>query len=173
MQNWEATYQIGKNAVISSGCRIGKNVKIFHNSVLLEDVEIGDDCIIFQNVSIREKCIIGNRVIIHAGAVIGSDGFGYYNDDKGVFNKIPQIGNVIIEDDVEIGANSAIDRAAIGSTVIKRGVKIDNLVQIAHNVVIDEDSAMAAQSGVAGSTKIGKHCLLAETGWSNRSYRNC
>ncbi|MGE5806935.1 MAG: UDP-3-O-(3-hydroxymyristoyl)glucosamine N-acyltransferase [Ignavibacteria bacterium] len=152
---------IGKNAVISGGCKIGKNVKIFHNSVLLEDVEIGDDCIIFQNVSIREKCIIGNRVIIHAGAVIGSDGFGYYNDDKGAFYKIPQIGNVIIEDDVEIGANSTIDRAAIGSTVIKRGVKIDNLVQIAHNVVIDEDSAMAAQSGVAGSTKIGKHCLLA------------
>ena len=152
---------VGKNVVISSGCKIGNNVKIFHNSVLLEDVEIGDDCIIFQNVSIREKCKIGNRIIIHAGAVIGSDGFGYYNDDKGVFYKIPQIGNVILEDDVEIGANTTIDRAAIGSTILKRGVKIDNLVMIAHNVVIDEDSAIAAQSGVAGSTKIGKHCLLA------------
>jgi UDP-3-O-[3-hydroxymyristoyl] glucosamine N-acyltransferase len=152
---------VGKNVVISSGCRIGNNVKIFHNSVILEDVEIGNDCLIFQNVSIREKCRIGNRVILHAGAVIGADGFGYYNDQKGVFYKIPQIGNVILEDDVEIGANSTIDRAAVGSTVIKRGVKIDNLVQVAHNVVIDEDSALAAQSGVAGSTKIGKHCLLA------------
>jgi len=152
---------IGKNVVISNGCRIGNNVKIFHNTVLLEDVEIGDDCLIFQNVSIREKCKIGNRVIIHAGAVIGSDGFGYYNDDKGIFHKIPQIGNVVLEDDVEIGANVTIDRAAIGSTVIKKRVKIDNLVQVAHNVVIDEDSAVASQSGVAGSTKIGKHCLLA------------
>lgn len=152
---------LGKNVVISSGCKIGNNVKIFHNTVLLEDVEISDDCLIFQNVSIREKCKIGNRVIIHAGAVIGADGFGYYNDDKRVFHKIPQIGNVVIEDDVELGANVTIDRGALGSTIIRRGVKIDNLVHIAHNVVVGENTAMAAQSGIAGSTKIGKSCLIA------------
>jgi UDP-3-O-[3-hydroxymyristoyl] glucosamine N-acyltransferase len=152
---------IGKNVVISAGCKIGSGVKIFHNSVILEDVEIGDDSLIYQNVSIREKCKIGKRVIIHAGTVIGSDGFGYYNDDKGRFHKVPQIGNVIIEDDVELGANVTVDRAALGSTIIKRGVKIDNLVQIAHNVFIDEDSAMASQSGISGSTRIGKNCLIA------------
>jgi UDP-3-O-[3-hydroxymyristoyl] glucosamine N-acyltransferase len=152
---------IGKNVVLSSGCKVGNNVKIFHNVVILENVEIDDDCIIYQNVSIRENCKIGKRVTIHANSVIGSDGFGYYNDDKGAFHKIPQIGNVIIEDDVEIGSNVSIDRASLGSTIIKRGVKIDNLVQIAHNVVVGEDSAMAAQVGISGSTKIGKHCLFA------------
>jgi UDP-3-O-[3-hydroxymyristoyl] glucosamine N-acyltransferase len=152
---------IGKNVVISPGCSIGNNVKIFHNTVILENVEIGDGSIIYQNVSIRENCKIGKRAIIHANTVIGSDGFGYYNDDEGAFHKIPQIGNVIIEDDVEIGSNVSIDRASLGSTIIKRGVKIDNLVQIAHNVVVGEDSAMAAQVGISGSTKIGKHCLFA------------
>jgi UDP-3-O-[3-hydroxymyristoyl] glucosamine N-acyltransferase len=152
---------IGKNAVISAGCKIGNNVKIFHNTVLLENVDIDDDSIIYQNVSIRENCKIGKRVIIHANTVIGSDGFGYYNDEKGVFHKIPQIGNVVIEDDVELGSNVSVDRAALGSTVIKRGVKIDNLVQVAHNVSIGEDSAIASQTGISGSTKIGKHVLLA------------
>jgi UDP-3-O-[3-hydroxymyristoyl] glucosamine N-acyltransferase len=152
---------VGKNVVISAGCKIGSNVKIFHNTVLLENVEIGNDTIVFQNVSIREDCRLGNKVIIHPGAVIGSDGFGYKQDEKKVYHKIPQIGNVIIEDNVEIGANVTIDRAAIGSTVIKKGVKIDNLVQIAHNVIIDEDSVMSAQVGISGSTKIGKNCILA------------
>jgi UDP-3-O-[3-hydroxymyristoyl] glucosamine N-acyltransferase len=152
---------IGKNAVISAGCKIGNNVKIFHNTVLLENVDIDDDSIIYQNVSIRENCKIGKRVIIHANTVIGSDGFGYYNDEKGAFHKIPQIGNVVIEDDVELGSNVSVDRAALGSTVIKRGVKIDNLVQVAHNVSIGEDSAIASQTGISGSTKIGKHVLLA------------
>jgi UDP-3-O-[3-hydroxymyristoyl] glucosamine N-acyltransferase len=152
---------IGKNVVISKGCKIGNNVKIFHNTVLLENVEIDDDSIIYQNVSIRENCKIGKRVIIHANTVIGSDGFGYYNDEKGAFRKIPQIGNVVIEDDVELGSNVSVDRAALGSTIIKRGVKIDNLVQIAHNVSIGEDSAIASQTGISGSTKIGKHVLLA------------
>ncbi len=152
---------IGKNVVISAGCKIGKNVKIFHNAVILENVDIGDDSIIYQNVSIRENCKIGARVIIHANSVIGSDGFGYYNDEKGAFQKIPQIGNVVLEDDVEIGSNVSIDRAALGSTILKRGVKIDNLVQIAHNVSIGEDSAVASQTGISGSTKIGKHVLLA------------
>jgi UDP-3-O-[3-hydroxymyristoyl] glucosamine N-acyltransferase len=152
---------IGKNVVISSGCKIRKNVKIFHNAVILENVTIDDDSIIYQNVSIRENCNIGKRVIIHANSVIGSDGFGYYNDEKGAFQKIPQIGNVILEDDVEIGSNVSIDRAALGSTVLKRGVKVDNLVQIAHNVSIGEDSAIASQTGISGSTKLGKHVLLA------------
>ncbi|MFZ0452938.1 MAG: UDP-3-O-(3-hydroxymyristoyl)glucosamine N-acyltransferase [Ignavibacteriaceae bacterium] len=152
---------IGKNVVISAGCKIGDNVKIFHNTVILENVEIDDDSIIYQNVSIRENCKIGKRVIIHANTVVGSDGFGYYNDEKGAFRKIPQIGNVILEDDVELGSNVSVDRAALGSTILKRGVKIDNLVQIAHNVSIGEDSAVASQTGISGSTKIGKHVLLA------------
>jgi len=150
----------GKNVVISSGCKIGSNVKIFHNTVLLEDVEIGDDSLIFQNVSIREKCRIGKRVIIHPGTVIGSDGFGYDIDEQGISHKIPQIGIVIIEDDVEIGSNVSIDRASLGATVIKKGVKIDNLVQVAHNVVVGENSIIAGQAGIAGSSRIGKNCFI-------------
>jgi UDP-3-O-[3-hydroxymyristoyl] glucosamine N-acyltransferase len=152
---------LGRNVVVSAGCRIGNNAKIFHNTVLLEYVEIGDDTIVFQNVSIRENCKLGKRNIIHPGAVIGSDGFGFNPDEKGVYHKVPQIGNVVLEDDVEIGANVTIDRAAIGSTLIKSGVKIDNLVQIAHNVVIEENTVMSAQSGVSGSSKIGKNCIIA------------
>ena len=152
---------LGKNVVISSNCVIGNNVKIFHNTVLMENIEVGDDTIIYPNVSIREDCKIGKRVIIHAGAVIGADGFGYQKDDKGVYNKIPQIGNVVIEDDVEIGANTTIDRAALGSTVIQKGAKIDNLVQIAHNVSVGNNTVMSAQSGVSGSVKIGKNVIVA------------
>ncbi len=152
---------LGRNVVISAGCKIGNGVKIFHNTVLLENAEVGDNSVLFQNVSIRENCKIGKRVIIHPGTVIGSDGFGFFTDDKGVYHKIPQIGNVIIEDDVELGSNVSIDRAALGSTVIKRGVKIDNLVQIAHNVVIGEDTVISAQTGISGSTQIGNHCILA------------
>jgi len=152
---------LGKNVVISSGCLIGNNVKIFHNTVLHDDAIIGNDSLIFSNVSIREKCIVGERVIIHQGAVIGSDGFGYDIDEKGVFHKIYQIGIVRIEDDVELGANVCIDRASTGATVIKKGVKIDNLVHVAHNVIIDENTAIAAQVGISGSTKIGKNCLIA------------
>jgi UDP-3-O-[3-hydroxymyristoyl] glucosamine N-acyltransferase len=152
---------LGKNVVISSGCLIGNNVKIFHNTVLHDDVIIGNDSLIFSSVSIREQCIIGERVIIHQGAVIGSDGFGYDIDEKGVFHKIYQIGIVRIEDDVELGANVCIDRASTGATVIKKGVKIDNLVHVAHNVIIDENTAIAAQVGISGSTKIGKNCLIA------------
>ncbi|MCL6493286.1 MAG: UDP-3-O-(3-hydroxymyristoyl)glucosamine N-acyltransferase [Ignavibacterium sp.] len=152
---------LGKNVVISKGCIIGDNTKIFHNTVLYEDVEVGSECLIFSNISIREKCKIGNRVIIHSGTVIGSDGFGFNPDEKGVYQKIPQIGNVIVEDDVELGANVAIDRAALGSTIIKRGTKIDNLVQIAHNVVIGEDTVISSQTGISGSTKIGNHVIIA------------
>jgi UDP-3-O-[3-hydroxymyristoyl] glucosamine N-acyltransferase len=153
-------FSVGKNVVISAGCIIGDNVKIFHNTVILENVEIGSDCLVFQNISIREKCKIGNRCIIHANTVIGSDGFGYDMDENGVFQKIPQVGNVIIEDDVEIGSNVSIDRASIGSTLIKRGTKIDNLSQIAHNVVIGEDTIISSQVGISGSTKVGDHCYI-------------
>jgi len=153
-------FAAGKNVVISARCSIGNNVKIFHNTVILEDVEIGNDCLLFQNISIREGCKIGDRCIIHANSVIGSDGFGYEQDEKGVFQKIPQIGNVVIEDDVEIGSNVSIDRASIGSTLIKRGTKIDNLSQIAHNVVIGEDTIISSQVGVSGSTKVGNNCFI-------------
>ena len=158
---------IGKNVVISEGCRIGSNVKIFHNAVLLEDVEVGDNSVIYQNVSIREGSRIGRNVIIHANSVIGSDGFGYDIDENRIFHKVPQIGIVIIEDDVEIGSNVSVDRASLGATVIKKGVKVDNLVQIAHNVVIGENSIVAGQAGIAGSSKIGKNCyLLGQAGVS-------
>lgn len=152
---------IGMNVVIPRGCSIGNNTKIFHNTVLGENVVIGDGCLIFQNVSIREGCILGNNIILHPGVVIGSDGFGYIRDEQGNPIKLPQIGNVIIEDDVEIGANSAIDRGALKSTIIKRGVKIDNLVQVAHNVIIGENTALSAQTGVAGSTKLGRNVIAA------------
>jgi len=152
---------IGKNVIVSAGCRINDNVKIFHNTVLLEDVIVDEGTIIFQNVSIREKVKIGKRVIIHPGSVIGSDGFGFFTDEKGVYNKIPQIGIVVLEDDVEIGANTTIDRAAIGATTIKRGSKLDNLVQIGHNVSVGEDTVISSLTGISGSTKIGSHCILA------------
>jgi len=150
---------LGKNVVVSAGCKIGRNVKIFHNTVLLENVEVGDDSLLFQNVSIREECKLGKRVIIHSGTVIGSDGFGY-TMENGAYVKIPQIGNVILEDDVELGSNVSVDRAAIGSTIIKRGTKIDNLVQIAHNVVIGEHTAISGLCGISGSTKVGKYCVF-------------
>jgi UDP-3-O-[3-hydroxymyristoyl] glucosamine N-acyltransferase len=152
---------IGKNVVISSGCVIGDNSKIFHNTTIFDNVEIGNECLVFSNISIRENCKIGNRVIIHSGTVIGSDGFGYQRGNHAEYNKIPQIGNVVIEDDVEIGSNVSIDRAAIGSTIIKKGCKLDNLIQVAHNVVIGENTAISAQTGISGSTKIGKNCVFA------------
>jgi UDP-3-O-[3-hydroxymyristoyl] glucosamine N-acyltransferase len=151
---------IGKNVVIGANTVIGNNTKIFHNTVILENVEIGEGSLIFQNVSIREKCKIGKRAVIHPGVVIGSDGFGFYQDDKGKFQKIPQVGIVVIGDDVEIGSNTTIDRASIGTTYIHDGVKIDNLSQIAHNVVIGEDTIISSQVGISGSTKIGKKCYV-------------
>ena len=152
---------LGKNVVIGENCIIGDNVKIFHNTVLLDDIDVGDDSIIYQNVSIRENSKIGKRVIIHPGTVIGADGFGYQKDSNGVYHKVPQIGNVVLEDDVEIGANSTVDRAALGSTILKKGTKIDNLVQIAHNVSIGNNTVMSAQSGVSGSVKIGNNSIIA------------
>lgn len=152
---------IGKNVVIDNDCIIGDDVTIYHNTVLMRDVKIGNNTLIFPNVSIREECEIGSNVIIHSGTVIGSDGFGYVPGENGAYIKVPQIGNVVIEDDVEIGSNVSIDRAALGSTIIRRGVKIDNLVQVAHNVVVGEHTALSGQTGIAGSTVIGKHCIFA------------
>jgi UDP-3-O-[3-hydroxymyristoyl] glucosamine N-acyltransferase len=145
---------IGKEAVVGPGtvimpfCYVGRKASV------------GSNCLFYPNASLREECAAGNNVILHCGAVVGSDGFGYAKDGDKYF-KIPQIGNVILEDDVEIGANATIDRGAFGPTVIKRGTKIDNLVQIAHNVEIGEDTAIAAQTGIAGSTKVGKGCVFA------------
>lgn len=152
---------VGKNVVISEGCSIGDNTKIFHNTTIGDNVSIGSGCLIHSNVSIREECIVGNNVIIHPGTVVGSDGFGYSSGENGEYTKIPQIGNVIIEDDVELGSNVSVDRAAIGSTIIRRGCKIDNLVQVAHNVVVGENTVISAQTGISGSTKVGRNCILA------------
>lgn len=145
---------IGARAVI------GDRVTLYPGVYIGEETEIGDDSIIYANVSIREKAAIGRRVIIHSGAVIGSDGFGFATH-KGRHHKIPQIGTVVIEDDVEIGANVAVDRAAMGKTMIKRGTKIDNLVQIAHNVILGEDCLIVSQVGISGSAEIGSHVTLA------------
>lgn len=151
---------VGINVVLSDGCEIGDGTKIFHNTVILSNVKIGKNCLIYPNVTIRENSIIGNNVIIHSGTVVGSDGFGYLQEKDGVQLKIPQIGNVILEDDVELGSNVSIDRAALGSTIVKKGTKIDNLVQIAHNVIVGEHCAISAQSGISGSTKLGNRCIL-------------
>lgn len=151
---------VGANAYIGDEVEIGEGTAIFPFVCLYPRVKIGKEAIIHSHVSIREETLIGNRVIIHNSAVIGSDGFGYLRAEDGSHIKIPQTGRVIIEDDVEVGANTTIDRAALGETVIKKGTKIDNLVQIAHNVEIGEKSILAAQTGIAGSTKIGKNVLM-------------
>ena len=147
-------------AYVSGGVKIGRRTVLYPGVFLGEQSEVGADCVLHPNVVVREGCRIGNRVVLHAGVVIGSDGFGYAGEGPGR-KKIPQIGIVIVEDDVEIGANTTVDRATLGRTVIGRGAKIDNLVQIAHNVMIGENSVIAAQAGIAGSTGIGKNVTLA------------
>lgn len=147
-------------AVIDKTASIGINTSIGACAVIGRDVQIGDNCIIYPNVTIYPRSKIGNNVIIHAGTVIGSDGFGYATID-GIHKKIPQLGNVVIEDDVEIGANVTIDRARMDRTLIGKGAKIDNLVQIAHNAVIGAGAIVVAQVGISGSTKIGKYAILA------------
>lgn len=145
--------------VVGKNCRIGAGTTLFPGVVLYDNVIIGNDCVIHAGVVVREGCRIGNRVIVQPGAVIGSDGFGYAPDGRGYF-KIPQVGIVVLEDDVEIGANTCIDRAAMGETCIGRGTKVDNLVQLAHGVKVGEDSIIVAQVGIAGSTTIGRHCTI-------------
>ena len=151
---------IGSFSYVSSNVKIGDNVVIYPNSFIGENVEIGENTVIHPGVKIYHDCKIGKNCIIHAGVVIGADGFGFAPDENGHFKKVPQIGNVVIEDDVEIGANSTIDRATMGSTYIRKGAKIDNLCQIAHNVDFGVNSAMAAQAGIAGSAKIGNRVLI-------------
>lgn len=151
---------VGAFAYVGSGCRIGKNVKIYPQAYVGPNVEIGDDTIIYPGVKIYHGCRIGARCVIHSGAVIGADGFGFAPDADGVFHKIPQMGIVEIADDVEIGANTTVDRAVMGATRIHKGVKLDNLIQIAHNVEVGENTVMAAQAGVAGSTKVGRNVMV-------------
>ncbi|NQW78256.1 MAG: UDP-3-O-(3-hydroxymyristoyl)glucosamine N-acyltransferase [Chitinophagaceae bacterium] len=154
-QNFVAAF-----AYVGENVKTGKHVKIFPNAVLGENVIIGDNVTIHAGVIIYSDCVLGNNITIHAGSIIGSDGFGFAPKEDGSYQKIPQLGNVIIEDDVEIGSNTTIDRATIGSTIIKKGVKIDNLIQIAHNVEIGENTVIAAQVGISGSTKIGKGVMM-------------
>lgn len=151
---------IGEFAVIDEGVVIGKDAMIYPNVYIGDRARIGDNVKLYPGVSVYEDCILGNNVIVHSGTTVGGDGFGFAPNAEGGFDKIPQIGNVILEDDVEIGSNSCIDRATMGSTVIKRGAKLDNLIQIAHNVVVGENTVMAAQVGVAGSTKIGRNVMM-------------
>ncbi|MDE6451173.1 MAG: UDP-3-O-(3-hydroxymyristoyl)glucosamine N-acyltransferase, partial [Odoribacter sp.] len=150
---------IGAFAYIGEGAKIGNNVRIYPHAYIGEGVIIGDNTTIYAGVKIYYGCVIGTNCTIPAGTVIGADGFGFAPAGEN-YNKVPQIGNVVIEDYVEIGANACIDRATMGSTRIKKGVKLDNLVQIAHNVVVGENTVMAAQAGVAGTTKVGAHCMF-------------
>lgn len=152
---------IGAFAYIGSNVSLGKGVQIYPHVYIGDNVTIGDNTILYAGVKVYPHCRIGNACVLHAGVVIGADGFGFEPDAQGVYQKVPQIGNVIVEDDVEIGANTTIDRAMMGSTVIRRNAKLDNLVQIAHNVEIGESTVCCAQVGVAGSTQVGAHCILA------------
>ena len=151
---------LGSFSYVGKNVTIGNNVKIYPNCFIGDNVSIGDNCIFFAGVKIYSETEIGNNCNFHSGCVVGSDGFGFAPTEEGTFNKIPQIGNVIIEDDVEIGANTTIDRATLGITLIRKGVKLDNHIQIAHNVEIGENTVIAAQTGIAGSTKIGSNCLI-------------
>lgn len=161
-----STATLGKHVFVAAfsyigeNVRIGDNVKLFAGVTIGNNVRIDDNCILYPGVTIYNDCVLGKNVIIHAGTVIGSDGFGFAPLADGSFQKIPQIGNVIIEDFVEIGANSAIDRATMGSTIIKAGAKLDNLIQVGHNAEVGGDSVIAAQTGISGSSKLGKNLMI-------------
>ena len=152
---------VGDFAYVGKHSQIGDYTKIYEHVYIGDDVKIGSHCIIYPGVRIYPGCVIGNNVILHANAVIGADGFGFAPLEDGTWKKIEHTGNVIIEDDVEIGANTCVDKSQMGSTIVRQGVKIDNLCQIAHNVEVGRNTVMAAQTGVAGSTKIGEHCIIA------------
>lgn len=152
---------ISANVVIGANCKIGENTKIFPNVTVYENAKIGSNSTIHSGVSIRENCEIGDNCIVHNNSTIGSDGFGYAKDEEKRWLKIPQTGRVVLEDDVEIGANTAIDCASVGETRIKRGAKIDNLVQIGHSCTVEEDALICSQTGLAGSSVIGKRVILA------------
>lgn len=151
---------LGAFAYVGPNVKIGNNVKIYPHVYIGDNVQIGDNTILFAGVKIYYNCVIGNNVTIHAGSCIGADGFGFAPNADNNYKKIPQIGNVIIEDYVEIGANTCVDRATMGSTIVRKGVKLDNLVQIGHNVQIGENTVMSAQTGIAGSTKVGANCMF-------------
>jgi UDP-3-O-[3-hydroxymyristoyl] glucosamine N-acyltransferase len=151
---------VGPFAYIGENVTLGNDVKIYPHVYIGDNVTIADKTIVYSGAKVYNDCIIGSNCVIHAGAVVGSDGFGFAPQADGTFQKIPQMGNVILEDNVEVGANATIDRATMGSTIIRKGAKLDNLIQIAHNVEIGENTVMAAQSGIAGSTKVGKNCMF-------------
>ncbi len=151
---------VGAFAYVSDNAKIGKNVKIYPHVFIGQNVTIGDDCILYSGAKIYDDCVVGNRCIIHSGAVIGADGFGFAPQEDGTYKKIPQIGNAVLEDDVEIGANTTVDCATMGSTYVRKGAKIDNLVMIAHNCDIGSNTVFAGQTGIAGSTKVGNNCTF-------------
>ena len=151
---------LGSFSYVGDNVVLGDNVKIYPGSFIGDNVTVGNNVIIFAGAKIYSETVIGNNCTIHSGTIIGADGFGYAPNEDGTYNKIPQIGNVIIEDNVDIGANSSIDRATLGSTIIRTGVKLDNQIQIAHNVEIGRNTVIAAQTGVAGSSKIGENCMI-------------
>jgi UDP-3-O-[3-hydroxymyristoyl] glucosamine N-acyltransferase len=151
---------VGAFAYIGANVVVGNNCKIYPQTYIADDVVIGDNVTLYPGVKVYFDCRIGSNVIIHSGTVIGGDGFGFAPAPDGTYSKISQIGNVIIEDDVEIGANTTVDRATMGSTIIRKGVKLDNLIQIAHNVEISSNTVVAAQTGISGSTKVGENCII-------------
>lgn len=152
---------VGAFAYIGRNVRLGAGVQIYPNTYIGDNVTVGEGTILYAGVKIYANCQVGAHCILHAGVVIGSDGFGFEPDAQGVNRKIPQIGNVIIEDDVELGANTTVDRAMMGSTIVRKNAKVDNLVQIAHNVEVGQSTFLCAQVGIAGSTKVGQHCILS------------
>lgn len=152
---------IGAFAYVGQNVKLGNHVKVYPHVYIGDNCTIGDNTTLFSGVKVYHDCHVGANVVIHAGTVIGSDGFGFAPQDGKEFAKVPQIGNVVIEDNIEIGSNCSIDRATLGSTILRKGVKLDNLVQIAHNVEIGENTVIAGLSGVAGSTKVGKNCMIA------------
>lgn len=151
---------VGEYTVITDGVRIGNNVTIYPQVYIGENVTIGDNCTLYPGVKIYHDCTIGKNCIFHSGVVVGGDGFGFVPNEENVYSKVPQLGNVIIEDDVEIGANTTVDRATMGSTIIRQGVKLDNLIMVAHNVEIGKNTVIAGQAGIAGSSKLGANCQL-------------
>lgn len=151
---------VGEFSVIGEHVKIGKDVKVYPQVFIGDNVTIGDGCTFYPGVKVYHNCVIGNNCTFHSGVVIGSDGFGFAPQQDNNYQKIPQVGNVIIEDYVEIGSNTTIDRATLGSTIIRHGVKLDNLIQVGHNAEIGENTVIAAQAGISGSTKIGKNCMI-------------
>jgi UDP-3-O-[3-hydroxymyristoyl] glucosamine N-acyltransferase len=152
---------IGEFAVISDGVKIGNNVQIHPQVYIGENVTIGDHTVLHPGVKIYHDCSVGSHCVLHAGVIVGADGFGFVPNEENNYRKVPQVGTAIIEDHVEVGANTTIDRATMGATVVRKGVKLDNLIMVAHNVEIGENTVIAGQSGIAGSTRIGKNCMLA------------